>query len=108
MREADRSAESKDPLPARTFFGQLGVPRFARDDNFIRAHLRGMPYTVPKLTEFSAAALDNATEELKIALKAERLTVFQDALALRKRSGLGHTADWEPFRNRWINSPLAN
>ena len=65
-----------------------------------------MPYTVPKLTEFSAAALDNATEELKIALKAERLTVFQDALALRKRSGLGHTADWEPFRNRWIGRKL--
>jgi phenylalanyl-tRNA synthetase alpha chain len=65
-----------------------------------------MPYTVPKLTDFSAAALDGATEELKLALKAEWLELFQEALAVRKRSGLGHTADWQPFRNRWIGRKL--
>ena len=65
-----------------------------------------MPYTVPKLTDFSTAALDGASEQLKLALKSEWLDLFQEALALRKRSGLGHTADWQPFRNRWVGRKL--
>ncbi len=65
-----------------------------------------MIYTVPRLTDFSDAAISNATEELKSALRAERLALFQEAVAVRKRSGLGHTADWQTFRNRWIGRKL--
>jgi len=65
-----------------------------------------MPYTVPKLTDFSDAALNHATEELVSALRSERLALFQEAVALRKRSGIGHTVDWQPFRNRWIGRKM--
>jgi phenylalanyl-tRNA synthetase alpha chain len=65
-----------------------------------------MPYAVPKLTDFSATALSNATEELKSALRAEKLALFQAAVAVRKSAGLGHTAGWQPFRNRWIGRKL--
>jgi phenylalanyl-tRNA synthetase alpha chain len=65
-----------------------------------------MPYTVPKLTDFSDAALTHASEELISALRNERLVLFQEAAALRKRAGIGHTADWQPFRNRWAGRKM--
>jgi len=65
-----------------------------------------MAYSVPKLTDFSDAALSIATEALKSALREERLALWQEAVAIRKHSGLGHTADWQPFRNRWVGRKL--
>src|SRR6202051_4034101 len=48
-----------------------------------------MPYTVPKLTDFSAAALDNAIRELLSALDQESAAVVSEN-------------DWKAFRDRWI------
>ncbi len=47
-----------------------------------------MPYTVPKLTDFSAAALDDALRELLSALDQESAAV-------------GSENDWKTFRDRW-------
>src|ERR1035437_10977795 len=48
-----------------------------------------MPYTVPKLTDFSAAALDSAVRELLSALEQES-------------AGVGSENDWKVFRDRWM------
>ena len=48
-----------------------------------------MPYTVPKLTDFSAAALDGAARELFSALEQESAAV-------------GSEDDWKAFRDRWM------
>ena len=48
-----------------------------------------MPYTVPKLTDFSAAALDSVVRELLSALQQESAAV-------------GSENDWKIFRDRWM------
>ena len=48
-----------------------------------------MPYTVPKLTDFSATALDHAIRELLSALDQESAAVVSEN-------------DWKTFRDRWI------
>src|SRR5271163_2510385 len=48
-----------------------------------------MPYTVPHLTDFSAAALDSAVSELLSALEQESAAV-------------GAESEWKAFRDRWI------
>jgi phenylalanyl-tRNA synthetase alpha chain len=48
-----------------------------------------MPYTVPKLTEFSASALDSAVRELLSALEQESAAVASEN-------------DWKAFRDRWM------
>jgi len=48
-----------------------------------------MPYTVPKLKDFSPEALDKAAEKLLAALEAE-------AAELKSES------DWKAFRDRWM------
>jgi len=48
-----------------------------------------MPYTVPKLTDFSTASLDSAVRELLSALKQESAAV-------------GSENDWKAFRDRWM------
>ena len=48
-----------------------------------------MPYTVPKLTDFSAPALDNAVGELLSALEEESREVSSES-------------DWKTFRDRWM------
>jgi len=48
-----------------------------------------MPYTVPKLTDFSAAALDSAARELLSALEQESASVSSET-------------DWKAYRDRWM------
>src|SRR5580693_3764381 len=48
-----------------------------------------MPYTVPKLTDFSASALDSAVRELLSALEQESAAVTSEN-------------DWKGFRDRWM------
>jgi phenylalanyl-tRNA synthetase alpha chain len=48
-----------------------------------------MAYTVPKLTDFSTAALESAVRELLSALEQESATV-------------GSENDWKIFRDRWM------
>jgi phenylalanyl-tRNA synthetase alpha chain len=48
-----------------------------------------LPYTVPKLTDFSTAALDSAVRELLSALKQESAAV-------------GSENAWKTFRDRWM------
>jgi len=48
-----------------------------------------MPYSVPKLADFSAAALDGAVRELLSALEQESAAV-------------GSENDWKAFRDRWM------
>ena len=48
-----------------------------------------MPYTVPKLTDFSPASLDAAVKELLAALEQESLAV-------------GSENDWKAYRDRWM------
>ena len=48
-----------------------------------------MAYSVPKLTDFSTAALDRAARELVSALEAEG-------------SAVGNEAEWKVFRDRWM------
>ena len=48
-----------------------------------------MPYTVPKLTDFSAAALDSAVRDLRSALEQESAAVASEN-------------DWKAFRDRWM------
>ena len=48
-----------------------------------------MPYTVPKLTDFSAVALDGAMRELLSALEQESTAVASEN-------------DWKAFRDRWM------
>ena len=48
-----------------------------------------MPYIVPKLTDFSAAALDSAARELLSALEQESAAV-------------GSESDWKAYRDRWM------
>src|ERR1700758_1176052 len=50
---------------------------------------RTMTYRVPKLTDFSAAALDKAVRELLSALAQESATVAPEN-------------DWKVFRDRWM------
>ena len=46
-------------------------------------------YSVPKLEDFSAAALDRAVADLFAALQAET-------------AALASEADWKNFRDRWL------
>ena len=48
-----------------------------------------MPYTVPKLTDFSPAALDSAVRELMSALEQESAAISSEN-------------DWKAFRDRWM------
>jgi phenylalanyl-tRNA synthetase alpha chain len=48
-----------------------------------------MPYTVPKLTDFSSAALDAAVRELLAALEQESAAVASEN-------------DWKTYRDRWM------
>jgi phenylalanyl-tRNA synthetase alpha chain len=48
-----------------------------------------LSYTVPKLTDFSTAALDSAVRELLSALKQESAAV-------------GSENAWKTFRDRWM------
>jgi phenylalanyl-tRNA synthetase alpha chain len=48
-----------------------------------------VPYTVPKLTDFSPAALDGAVRDLLSALDQESAAV-------------GSESDWKSFRDRWM------
>src|SRR5258707_3754623 len=48
-----------------------------------------MPYTVPKLTDFSPTALDSAVRELLSALDRESAAVASEN-------------DWKAFRDRWM------
>ena len=48
-----------------------------------------MPYTVPKLTDFSATALESAVRQLLSALEQESAAV-------------GSESDWKAFRDRWM------
>jgi phenylalanyl-tRNA synthetase alpha chain len=48
-----------------------------------------MPYTVPKLSDFSTSALDGAVQELLSALEEEATAV-------------GSEGDWKAFRDRWM------
>jgi phenylalanyl-tRNA synthetase alpha chain len=48
-----------------------------------------LPYAVPKLSQFTAAALDDAARELTSALSREASAVASDA-------------DWKAFRDRWM------
>jgi phenylalanyl-tRNA synthetase alpha chain len=48
-----------------------------------------MPYTVPKLTDFSATALDSAVRELLSALEQESAAVASEN-------------EWKAFRDRWM------
>jgi phenylalanyl-tRNA synthetase alpha chain len=48
-----------------------------------------MPYTVPKLTDFSAAALDSAVRELLSALEQESAAVASEN-------------EWKVYRDRWM------
>ncbi|HYL13544.1 MAG TPA: phenylalanine--tRNA ligase subunit alpha [Terriglobales bacterium] len=48
-----------------------------------------MPYSVPKLTDYSAAALDKAARELLLALDQESKAVASEP-------------DWKAFRDRWM------
>jgi phenylalanyl-tRNA synthetase alpha chain len=59
-----------------------------------------MPYTVPKLTDFSTAALDSAVQELKLAFEQEAAAIIElsrsaDLNVVQK----GNASD--DFRNRW-------
>ena len=48
-----------------------------------------MPYTVPKLTDYSAAALESVVRELLSALDQEAAAVANES-------------DWKAFRDRWM------
>ena len=48
-----------------------------------------MPYTVPKLTDFSATALDSAVRDLLSALEEESFAVASEN-------------DWKAYRDRWM------
>jgi phenylalanyl-tRNA synthetase alpha chain len=48
-----------------------------------------MPYTVPKLSDFSTSALDGAVRELLSALEQEA-------------SAVGSESDWKSYRDRWM------
>ncbi|HEY1271365.1 MAG TPA: phenylalanine--tRNA ligase subunit alpha [Terriglobales bacterium] len=48
-----------------------------------------MAYTVPKLTDYSPAELENAVQELRTALSDEAAAVTTEA-------------DWKAFRDRWM------
>jgi phenylalanyl-tRNA synthetase alpha chain len=48
-----------------------------------------MPYTIPKLTDFSASTLDRAVDDLLSALEQESAAV-------------GSESDWKAFRDRWM------
>src|SRR5215468_9596361 len=48
-----------------------------------------MPYTVPKLEDYSPAALDKAVQELLTAVRQEADAVSNEA-------------DWKLFRDRWM------
>ncbi len=48
-----------------------------------------MPYTIPKLTDFSPTSLDSAVRELLSALEQESATVASEN-------------DWKIFRDRWM------
>jgi phenylalanyl-tRNA synthetase alpha chain len=48
-----------------------------------------VPYTVPKLKDFSSATVDRASDELLAALKTEARTLQSES-------------DWKTFRDRWL------
>src|SRR5882672_3266906 len=65
-----------------------------------------MPYTVPKLTDFSAAALDNAARELLSALEQEGERILLGDTTEETSHDLEWKRRWEQwkvFRDRWIS-----
>src|ERR1700681_709206 len=66
--------------------------------------LRNMPYTVPKLSNFSPAALDSAVRDLLSALKKESEIVLASNV-----EEVDHDVEWKKrwdewkaFRDRWM------
>jgi phenylalanyl-tRNA synthetase alpha chain len=60
-----------------------------------------LAYTVPKLTDYSAAALDKAAEELLAALTDESDTLVTNA-SLASVAGSKKKSDFKAFRDRWV------
>ena len=60
-----------------------------------------MPYTVPKLRDFSAAALDNAVRDLLSAIQEEKDVLVNKASEPSVASST-KTADLKVFRDRWL------
>jgi phenylalanyl-tRNA synthetase alpha chain len=61
------------------------MTRRREDDDLVEL----VAYTVPKLTDYSAAALDKAVQELLSALEQESKAVANES-------------DWKTFRDRWM------
>src|SRR6202790_1406171 len=59
-------------------------------------------YSVPKLEDYSAEALDHGVADLREALDNECKSLFTEAIGERTRHGPGKTADPKPFRDRWL------
>jgi phenylalanyl-tRNA synthetase alpha chain len=62
-----------------------------------------MAYNVPKLTDFSVAALDRAIDDLRSAYELNEKELWSEAARVRKEEGIGHGADWKAFRDRWMS-----
>ncbi len=60
-----------------------------------------MPYTVPKLTDFSAAALDNAVRDVLSAIQEEKDALVNKASEPSVASST-KTAELKAFRDRWL------
>ncbi len=60
-----------------------------------------MPYTVPKLSDFSPAALDSAVRELLSAIQEEKNALVNEASEPSVASSK-KTADLKTFRDRWL------
>src|ERR1039458_8654279 len=67
---------------------------------------RTMPYSVPKLTDFSTAAIDSAARELLSALEQEGERILLGDTT----EGSSHDLEWKrrweewrTFRDRWIS-----
>jgi len=58
-----------------------------------------MPYTVPKLTDFSPAALDAAVAEIRAEFERERAEL---SVAAMKHRGGDPVPDLKAFRDRWM------
>jgi phenylalanyl-tRNA synthetase alpha chain len=71
----------------------------------LKSIVRAMPYAVPKLSDFSAAAVDGAVRELLSALDQESAALTSAAT----REALAHDVEWKQrweewktFRDRWL------
>ncbi len=74
------------PRLALTAQARLGL---ALGMTVVSVSVSHVPYTVPKLTEYSPAALDKAVAKLLAALEQESAAVASES-------------DWKAFRDRWM------